>query len=125
MRWNERLRSGERLVPAVALFLLLIWPPSPQAQPAAPERLSVYAPRGSFSVLLQPYAGREYVGVLDLLDPLGELSARQDGRKWKVRFNGVDLEFEAYKTRVKVGGKRLEIGAPFYFQDGRGMIPLA
>jgi N-acetylmuramoyl-L-alanine amidase len=129
MRWNEWRRGDERLVqrltPGVALFLLLLWPPSPQAQPAAPERLSVYAPRGSFSVLLQPYAGREYVGVLDLLDPLGELSARQDGRKWKVRFNSVDLEFEPYKTRVKVGGKRLELGAPFYFQDGRGMIPLA
>ncbi|MGE5207365.1 MAG: N-acetylmuramoyl-L-alanine amidase family protein [Chlamydiota bacterium] len=133
MRWNEGFRGGRGpwpalaagVAPALSLLLLLIWPPSPQAQPAVPERLSVYAPRGSFSVLLQPYADREYVGLLDLLDPLGELSARQDGRKWKVRFNNVDLEFEAYKLRAKAGGKRVELPAPFYFKDGRGMVPLA
>ncbi len=134
MGWNDGLHGGwrpwatlaaQRVAPALALFWLLICSSAPQAQPAGPERLSVYAPRGSFSVPLQPYAGRTYVGVLDLLDPLGELSARQDGRKWKVRFNNMDLEFEANKTRVKVGGRRLELSSPFYFQDGRGWVPLA
>lgn len=130
MRWTERWRDClrqrpvHRPLPALALVLLLLWPP--QARPAAgQEYLSVYGPRTSFSVPLQQYGAREYVGILDLLDPLGELSARQDGRKWKVRFDGMEIEFQDGKTGVKVGGKRLELAAPFYFQAGRGMVPLS
>jgi N-acetylmuramoyl-L-alanine amidase len=76
-------------------------------------------------VPLQQNAGRDYVGILDLLDPLGQLSARQDGRKWKVRFNGTELEFQDGKPEVKAGNKRLDLPSPFYFQDGRGLVPLA
>lgn len=130
MRWTERWRDClrqrpvHRPLPALALVLLLLWPP--QARPAAGQGyLSVYGPRTSFSVPLQQYGAREYVGILDLLDPLGELSARQDGRKWKVRFDGMEIEFQDGKTGVKVGGKRLELAAPFYFQAGRGMVPLS
>lgn len=130
MRWTERggdwlRRKPVRIpFPALALALLLLWPP--QGRPAAgQEYLSVYTPRNSFSVPLQQYDGREYVGILDLLDPLGELSARQDGRKWKVRFDGMEMEFQDGTAAVKLGGKRLEMAASFYFQAGRGMVPLS
>src|SRR5512146_3067250 len=130
MRWTERWRDClrqrpvHRPLPALALVLLLLWPP--QARPAAGQGyLSVYGPRTSFSVPLQQYGAREYVGILDLLDPLGELSARQDGRKWKVRFDGMEMEFQDGKAAVKLGGKRLEMAASFYFQAGRGMVPLS
>ena len=134
MRWTDRRRGGERpwpalakgLGPPLALLLVLIWSPVPQAQPAAAqERLSVYAPRGSFSVPLQQHSGLDYIGILDLLDPLGELSVRQEGRKWKVRFNGAEVEFQDASSGVKMGNRRLELSSPFYLQDGRGMVPLA
>ena len=137
MPWSEPvhgrdfLPKGEfaccrgRAVFALVLLILLVWPVTPEAQPAAPERLSVYTPRGSFSVALQNYAGRRYLPLQELLGPLGEVSARQDGKKWKVRFNGDDLEFEPGKPGVKVEGKRIELPSPFYLQDGRGMAPLA
>lgn len=130
MRWTERGRDWLRRkpaqipFPALALALLLLWPP--QGRPAAgQEYLSVYTPRTSFSVRLRQYDGSEYVGILDLLDPLGELSARLDGRKWKVRFDGMEMEFQDGKAGMKLGGKRLEMAAPFYFQAGRGMVPLS
>ncbi|HKT68080.1 MAG TPA: hypothetical protein VJP83_01525, partial [Terriglobales bacterium] len=96
MRWTDGLEGDERrrfapspsrIVPALALLLLVVLPLQPQSSSGL-QRLSVYAPRGSFTVPLQQNAGRDYVGILDLLDPLGQLSARQDGRKWKMRFNG-------------------------------------
>jgi len=133
MRWIDGLYGDGRrrtapsascIVPAMALFLLLVLPLQPQS-PSGLQRLSVYAPRSSFNVPLQQYAGHDYVGILDLLDPLGQLSARQDGRKWKVRFNGTELEFQDGKPEVKVGNKRLDLPSPFYFQDGRGLVPLA
>lgn len=137
MRWSEPVHGRgflpkwqfascrSRAVFALALLFLLVWPLTPEAQLGAPERLSVYMPRGSFSVPLQSYAGRRYLPLQELLGPLGEVSARQDGRKWKVRFNGQDLEFEQGKTRAKVGGKRLELPSQFFFQEDRGMVPLA
>ncbi|HSB75545.1 MAG TPA: N-acetylmuramoyl-L-alanine amidase [Terriglobales bacterium] len=135
MRWTDSRRAGkrpglsgltERFAPALALFILLLWPPAQQAQPSsAQERLSVYAPRGSFSVPIQSLAGRDYIPLLDLLGPLGDVDARQDDRKWKVRFNGTDLEFQDGKTRAKVGGKSLDLPSAFNFQDARGMVPLA
>jgi N-acetylmuramoyl-L-alanine amidase len=116
-------QSDHPVAPALALLLVLMWP---QPQPAsAMQRLSVYAPRGSFTVPLEQNAGRDYVGILDLLDPLGQLSARQDGRKWKMRFNEAEVEFQDGKSAVKVGNKRLDLPSPFYFRDGRGMVPLA
>ena len=137
MRWSEPVR-GRGFLPqwefalsrgcaagALLLLFLMVWPLTPEAQLGAPERLSVYTPRGSFSVPLQPYAGRRYLPLQELLGPLGEVSARQDGSKWKVRFNGDDLEFEAGKTAAKVEGKRVELPSPFYFQNDRGMVPLA
>lgn len=117
--------SRGRAVFALVLLILLVWPITPEAQLGASERLSVYTPRGSFSVPLQPYATRRYLPLQELLGPLGEISARQDGKKWKVRFNGEDLEFEQDKARAKVEGKRLELPSRFYFQDGQGMVPLS
>ncbi|HEY6939261.1 MAG TPA: N-acetylmuramoyl-L-alanine amidase [Terriglobales bacterium] len=126
--WEGKRRRfaspAQRIVLPVALLVLLVLPLQPQSSSSL-QRLSVYAPRGSFTVPLQQNAGREYVGILDLLDPLGQLSARQDGRKWKMRFNGTEVEFQDGKSAVKVGNERLDLPSPFYFQDGRGMVPLA
>jgi N-acetylmuramoyl-L-alanine amidase len=133
MRWTDGGRGEEPqwlalaqgLGPPLALLLVLIWSPAPQAQPPTLERLSVYTPRGGFSVPLQQHAGQDYIGILDLLDPLGELSVRQEAHKWKVRFNGKEAEFQDGSNGVKVGNRRLELSSPFYLQDGRGMVPLA
>ncbi len=130
--WGRMLVWGRGSAPshygataALALLLVLIGPPQPQPASSAVQRLSVYAPRGSFTVPLQQNTGRDYIGILDLLDPLGQLSARRDGRKWKVRFNGTELEFQDGKAAAKVGNQRLDLPSPFYFQDERGMVPLA
>lgn len=124
MRWTELVRGGTRRWPALALLGLLLWPPQPQAQPGQ-ERLSVYTSRGTFSVALQPYAGREYVALLDLLDSAVEANARHDGRKWRVRLGGQEAEFQNGRSEIKLQGKRVDLPSPFYFENGRGMVPLA
>ena len=137
MRWSEAVQGRGflptwafascrgRAVFALLLLVLLVWPLTPEAQLGAPERLSIYTPRGSFSVPLQAYSSRRYLPLQELLGPMGEVSARQDGRKWKVRFNGEDLEFELGNSRAKVEGKALELPSQFLLQDGKGMVPLA
>jgi N-acetylmuramoyl-L-alanine amidase len=117
--------GGRHLGPTLALTLLLLLPRAPAAPAAGQEYLSVYSSRPTFSVPLLPYAGREYVGILDLLDPLGDVSTRRDDGKWKLRFNGSEVEFQDGKTGVKLEGKRLELSYSFYFQDGRGLVPLS
>lgn len=127
MRWIDHshdARPVRRLVAALALVLIILWTPAPQAQ-SAQERLSVYTQRGSFSVPLVETSGHAYVSLLDLLQPLGDTTARQDGNKWKLRCNDVDAEFQDGSSRAKVRNRNLELAAPFRFQDGRGMVPLS
>ncbi|HLK34727.1 MAG TPA: N-acetylmuramoyl-L-alanine amidase, partial [Terriglobales bacterium] len=109
----------------LTLLLVLLWPPAPQAQPAAPQRLSVYTSQSVFSIQLQDYGGRTYFGILDLLSPLGEISAQQDGDKWKGRFNGIEMEFREGKNRAKIKGKNLDLAAAFHLQDGKAWVPVA
>lgn len=133
MAWTDRLPHNRRhwapghsrsSVAAVALLLLLLW--LPQARPVtAQEYLSVYGLRATFSVPLQQYGGRDYVAVLDILAPLGEVAARKDGHKWKLRFNSVEVEFQEGKTAVKLANRRLQLASPFHLQDGRGLVPLS
>jgi len=107
-----------RLIALIAFLALLL--------PAQQEKLlTVYSPQVSYSVAVVERDGREYVGVLDLLQPLGAASARQDGDTWKVRFNSAEAEFKPGKQKAKVGGKTVKLGAPVLQDKQRALIPLA
>ena len=107
-----------RFIALIALAALLA--------PAQQEkRLTVYSPQTSYSVGVVDRQGREYVGVLDLLGPLGPVSTRQDGETWKLRFDSAEAEFKAGRTKAKLRDKTVELGAPFLQDKERGLIPLA
>ncbi len=93
---------------------------------AAPEKhLSVYSVAANYSVTILPHDGRDYVGLLEVLEPLGRVSARSDGGRWRLRYNNVEGDFQAGKTRVRVQGRDADLGAKFFEKNGRGMVPVA
>ena len=69
------------------------------------KRLSVYSGTASYSLTVREQNGAEYVGLLEILEPLGPASARTDGGAWKLSFNRVDGEFTPGQTRARVRGK--------------------
>ena len=94
------------------------------APPAQEKRISVYANVATYTLPVLDRNGREYVGLLEMLEPLGRVNASAEGRRLKLRFNNVDCEFEAGKTRGKIAGHSFDLAAPFLIENSRGLVSL-
>jgi len=94
---------------------------------AVPEekRITVYSNVANYSLNVVPRNGQDYVGLLEILEPLGTVYAKGDSSKWKLRYKDVEGEFLAGKNRVKVRGQSFDLPANFLFEYGRGLVPLS
>jgi N-acetylmuramoyl-L-alanine amidase len=129
------LRHGTRLSGAVlfaAIFLLtagLLYH-IVDAQTPAPTQITVYSPQTTYSVPLLDIKGQPYVGLVELLEPLGLVDARPDGKKYKLHFTVAgsrpeEAQFTDGKDKAKVRGDNYKLPANFMLQNGRGYVPLA
>lgn len=118
MRWN---RDG----PHRAVVLLLLLTASFPAGTASEKRIAIYSPATNFSLPVVERNGRDYVGLLEILEPLGNVNSRSDGLHWKLRYNGAEAEFTNGNTRGKVRGHNVDLPADFLLESGRGMVPLS
>ncbi|MGA8272522.1 MAG: N-acetylmuramoyl-L-alanine amidase [Candidatus Sulfotelmatobacter sp.] len=69
--------------------------------------------------------GRDYVGLLELLDPLGTVSAKTDGSRWRIHYNNILGEFTVDKNHALVQGRDADLTAKFILENGRGLVPVA
>ncbi|MFZ0807818.1 MAG: hypothetical protein WAN03_16610, partial [Candidatus Sulfotelmatobacter sp.] len=94
---------------------------------AAPDKhLSVYSVAANYSLPLVQRDGHEYVGLLELLEPLGKVSAKSDGSRWRLRYNSaVEGDFQEGKSRARIQGRDADLGAKFYLQNDRGIVPVS
>ena len=117
---SKTQKTHKTIAAALAALVLL------GASTAADEkRLSIYSSVATYTLPVTDRAGREYVGLLEVLEPLGRVSARVEGQHWKMRFNDSDGDFMAGKTRAKVRGRDLDLGGPFLIENSRGMVPMS
>ena len=113
----SRLRALTRISTVVLLFTIL--------SGAAPEKhLSVYSIAANYSLPLLQREGRDYVGLLELLEPLGKVSAKADGSRWRLRYNNVQAEFQVNKTRARVQDRDADLGGKFVMENRRGFVPV-
>jgi len=90
-----------------------------------PEKhLSVYSVAANYSLTLVPREGREYVGLLEVLEPLGRVSAKIDGSRWRLRYNNTDCEFQVGKSRARIKDREVDLGGKFLMENRRGLVPL-
>lgn len=120
MRWTSRVGgSSGSIVFLVVLAALLL-------SAAAPDkRLSVYSTAANYSLPVVQRHGRDYVGLLELLDPLGTVSAKPDGSRWRIHYNNILGDFVAGQTRGRVQGRDADLAAAFLLENGKGLVPLA
>jgi len=131
------LHSGRlsRLVLALVcagtlLLTTLLWRHAPvQAQAPEQNSVTVYSPQTSYSVPLLDVKGQPYIGLVELLEPLGSVDARPDGKKYKLRFTPAgsrpeEMQFTDGKDKAKVRGDNYKLPANFALQNGRGYVPL-
>src|SRR5215471_2459078 len=93
--------------------------------PGAPEKhLSVYSIAANYNLALVERDGRDYVGLLELLEPLGKVTAKVDGSRWRLHYNNVQAEFQVNKTRARVQDRDADLGGKFLVENNRGLVPL-
>ncbi len=139
MRWNSgpaergmKLGAGPRVGPenrgrpslhrplGVLLFLVAA------ALSAAPaeKHLAVFSTAANYSLPIVPSQGRDYIGLLELLDPLGRVSAKLEGSRWRIHYNNILGEFTVNKSRARVQGREADLSGKFLMENGRGLVPV-
>jgi N-acetylmuramoyl-L-alanine amidase len=93
---------------------------------AAPEKhFTVYSVATNYSLTLVQREGRDYVGLLEVLEPLGKVSAKSDGPRWRLRYNNVQGDFQTGKTRARIQGRDADLGGKFLIENSRGLVPVS
>jgi len=124
--WRNQGHGGwRRPFAAISLTLVMALVSAPWAGSAGEKRLAIYAPVTSYSVTVVDRNGYEYVGLSEILEPLGPTTSRTDGLHWKVRYNNGDSEFSAGKNRARVRGHDVDLPANFLLESGRGLVPVS
>ena len=88
------------------------------------KHLSVYSVAANYSLPVVEREGRDYVGLLELLEPLGRVTAKADGAHWRLRYNSLQAEFESNKTRARIQGRDADLGGKFLLENKRGLVPV-
>ncbi len=94
------------------------------------KRLTIFGPQMHYDVSVVDKPAGQYVGLLDILEPLGKIESRVDGAKWHLRFSPpgaapISADFEANKRTGKLRNAPLDLGANFILQSDRGYVPLS
>jgi N-acetylmuramoyl-L-alanine amidase len=93
---------------------------------APPEKhLSIYSNAANYSLPIVQRQGHDYVGLLELLDPLGTVSAKSDPPRWRIHYNNILGDFTVGKNHARIQGRDADLSAKFLVENGRGLVPLA
>src|ERR1700691_4276428 len=116
----RRWRSAGAAAGTLLLFVGLL------ASGAAPEKhLAVYSTAANYSLPIVQRQGHEYIGLLELLDPLGTVSAKSESPRWRIHYNNILGEFTVGHTHARVQGRDADLAGKFLLKNGRGLVPLA
>lgn len=128
------MRSNRRVAPhwmsarapryAAALALVLVVLSPTDAAPLQDKRLFVFAPQANYSIVVVGRDGREYVGLIELFDPLAHPEVYVTGDTVRVRSGAVEAQFKAGKTRGRAGKAEIDLSGKLLLENGRPLVPL-
>ena len=109
-----------RWISFVAACLLLgMAAPTPEE-----KRISIYSPAADYSLSVTEREGNDYVGLLEILEPLGGVTAKMQGQKWQLRFNDIDAQFTPGSNKARIRGQDIDLTARFLLENHRGFVPV-
>src|SRR5580704_15549077 len=122
---HPRSRRSLFSISTVFLFFGLLLS-SLQLPGAGPEKhLAIYSTIANYSLPVVQREGHDYVGLLEILEPLGRVSAKSDAQRWRLRYNNVHGDFQVSKTHARIQGRDADLGGKFLEENGRGLVPIA
>lgn len=96
-----------------------------QTGAADEKRIAIYSVAANYFLPVNEYNGKDYVGLLEILEPLGNVSAKTSGNRWKLFYNDAPCEFTNGKQKARVRGQEFDLPANFLLENGRGFVPLS
>src|SRR5437773_415764 len=129
MRWNRPV-SGvgpgqSRLVIVTVIVVAVMIPVLLSVGPGDHKPISIYSGSANYTLNVQDRDGKEYVDLLEILQPLGATSIRSDRSSWRLRFGNAESEFIPEKARARIRGSDFDLPGKFKLENGRGLVPLA
>jgi len=120
MRWSKDSRT--KVIPLAILTMV-----ATLALFAAPQEkhLSVYSTAANYPLPIVQRRGHDYVGLLELLEPLGAVSAKSDGKRWRLHYNNILGEFSEGQSHARIQGHDADLIGKFVLENGRGLVPVA
>ena len=103
----------------LAVTLAVTW-----LRSAEDKRVTVYAPRLSYSLPVLEHTNGDYIGLPEAVEPLGKISVRVSDNEWRMRFNRVECTFKPGQSRGRVGHNTIDLTAPFVLLGEHAYIPL-
>jgi N-acetylmuramoyl-L-alanine amidase len=139
MLWNKRRPGGRLLHPSLPLaltaalllaitgcvFFPLIRSAAAAASAESEKHLSIYSAVASYSLPVRARNSQDYVDLLEVLDPLGRVTAKSEGMRWRVHYQDQDMEFIDGKKNVRWLRSGFDLPANFLLEGGHGMVPLS
>ena len=126
---SARISTAAMVAATILLAAALLHHATLDAQAPEASQITVYSPQTTYSVPLIDVKGQPYIGLVELLEPLGTVDARPDGKKYKLKFTppggrAEEVQFNDGKEKAKVRGESYKLPANFVLQNGRGYVPL-
>lgn len=95
------------------------------SSPAEEKHISVYSLVADYSLPVVERDGQDYTGLLEVLEPLGNVSATTEGSHWRLHYNNQQVNFTAGSNRADVRRSNFDLGGDFRLENGRGLVPLS
>jgi N-acetylmuramoyl-L-alanine amidase len=125
MHWSSH-RLGGRLLKNSGLPLVLVAVVIVAFATSDNEKhVSIYSTVANYSLPVSQRNNQDYVSLLEVLDPLGKVTARVEGKRWKIHYDDSDAEFMDGKKSVRIVRYGFDLPANFRLEDGHGLVPLA
>jgi N-acetylmuramoyl-L-alanine amidase len=139
MLWNKHRPGGRLPHPGLPLAMVaalfpvivpLVFPsllraPSAAASADGDKQLSIYSVVASYSLPVSARNSQDYIDLLGVLDPLGKVTAKAEGKRWRVRYQDQEAEFTDGQKNVRWLRSGFDLPANFLLEDGHGMVPLS
>lgn len=89
------------------------------------KRVAIYSLVANYSLPVYDQGGQDYVGLLEILEPLGTVTSQTNGMRWKLRYNDVESQFTSDTARARIQNRDVDLPANFVLASGRGLVSLS
>jgi N-acetylmuramoyl-L-alanine amidase len=138
MRWNKQQSANLSLwaldsrglswpLSCCLLLVACCWafaqrPPAPH--PPEQKQIAIYSPEATYTLPIVSRNGQDYIGLFEVLEPLGRVSAKPERNKWNITFENRTAQFTTGQITFRVQNTETRLTAPFVFENARGFVSL-